>query len=250
MALQSSGQISLGDVRTELGLTGQISLGDTAVRDLFGLSSGQIGISNGYGAASTLFEDFYTVQQESTPFGQIGSGSSFGFFTTGENSFSGRVIMEFNNDGVYLSELQAFLSNDTFQGFSSYSPIVRLNGNTIGSANMSAGPFNTTTAVVVPRTKIVNIQSPSTFEVNIFPPTTNSAPNQGEFRYDSPTPQRNVWLNPIGEIIVVETPVINFLGPGEIETVSGGFGFSIRDTATSETSGLNFNFAFSIVGPD
>lgn len=54
MPLQTSGQISLNDVNVELGNSGtaQIGLGDTAVRDMFGVSSGQISLSNGYGASS------------------------------------------------------------------------------------------------------------------------------------------------------------------------------------------------------
>ncbi len=49
MALPSSGQISLHDVRTELGLSGQISLTDSAVRSLFAIASGQISLHDGYG---------------------------------------------------------------------------------------------------------------------------------------------------------------------------------------------------------
>jgi len=52
MALQTSGQISLGDVRGELDSSGQISLGSSNVRELFGISSGEIQMSDGYGATS------------------------------------------------------------------------------------------------------------------------------------------------------------------------------------------------------
>lgn len=53
MALPSSGQLSLSQVNTELGLTATtaISLGQTNVRALFGVSSGAVSISNGWGKA-------------------------------------------------------------------------------------------------------------------------------------------------------------------------------------------------------
>lgn len=54
MALQTSGQISLNDVNVELGNSGtaQISMGSSAVRGLFGVASGQIRMSDGYGKAN------------------------------------------------------------------------------------------------------------------------------------------------------------------------------------------------------
>jgi hypothetical protein len=54
MALQASGQISLSDVNVELGNSSNatINIGGTAVRDLFGLASGAISMSSGYGASA------------------------------------------------------------------------------------------------------------------------------------------------------------------------------------------------------
>lgn len=56
MALPSSGPISLSDVNVELGLssTAQISLNDSAVRTLFGVASGTISMSDGYGKANAF----------------------------------------------------------------------------------------------------------------------------------------------------------------------------------------------------
>lgn len=64
MALQSSGQISLNDVNVELDNSGtaQIGLGDTAVRDLFDISSGEIEMADGYGKSSAILPtQTYTV---------------------------------------------------------------------------------------------------------------------------------------------------------------------------------------------
>lgn len=68
MALPASGAISFNNINTELGLTAtaQISLNDTAVRTLFGVSSGAIAMNTGYGKANrvtvntTLTFDFST----------------------------------------------------------------------------------------------------------------------------------------------------------------------------------------------
>ncbi|KZK92556.1 MULTISPECIES: hypothetical protein [unclassified Pseudovibrio] len=56
MALQTNGPISLGDVRSELGLSGRISLGDTAVRNLAKRTSGSIALSHLYGKSSIIRE--------------------------------------------------------------------------------------------------------------------------------------------------------------------------------------------------
>lgn len=54
MALPSSGAISLNDVNVELGnsATAQIDMGGAAVRGLFGVASGAISMSDGYGKSS------------------------------------------------------------------------------------------------------------------------------------------------------------------------------------------------------
>ncbi len=54
MALQSSGPIALSDVNAELGRNSfaPISLGEAAVRDLFGIASGPIRLSDGYGKSA------------------------------------------------------------------------------------------------------------------------------------------------------------------------------------------------------
>lgn len=63
MTLPSSGAISLANVNTELGRssTATISLGETAVRNLAGVSSGAIALSNLYGKSSSLASAVVTV---------------------------------------------------------------------------------------------------------------------------------------------------------------------------------------------
>jgi hypothetical protein len=54
MALPASGAISLNQVNVELGNAGtaSINMGSAAVRGLFGVASGAISMSNGYGKSS------------------------------------------------------------------------------------------------------------------------------------------------------------------------------------------------------
>ena len=65
MALPASGAISFNDVNVELGLSGtaQISLNDAAVRGLFGVASGAISMSDGYGKSS---EFAFTIASNTT----------------------------------------------------------------------------------------------------------------------------------------------------------------------------------------
>lgn len=67
MTLPTTGAISLGNVGTELGRAAgtTTSLGETAVRNLAGISSGAIKLSNLYGKSSVAF----------TPAGGLSSGS-------------------------------------------------------------------------------------------------------------------------------------------------------------------------------
>lgn len=65
MALPASGPITLNAVNVELGLAGTatISLNDAAVRTLFGIASGTISMSDGYGKSSSLgyIEDYFST---------------------------------------------------------------------------------------------------------------------------------------------------------------------------------------------
>lgn len=100
MALQTSGQISMSDINVELGnnSNAQISLNDTAVRDLAGISSGQISLSDFYGAAavdiyapqtfdfSTGFMSYQYAENENI---DLGNAQPYGFDPSGHYFFSG-----------------------------------------------------------------------------------------------------------------------------------------------------------------
>ena len=60
MALQTSGPISIGDIRTELGDTGAQGLGDADARTLAGIASGEIGMDDFYGASDGDFVETNT----------------------------------------------------------------------------------------------------------------------------------------------------------------------------------------------
>ena len=62
MALPSSGEISLSQVNVELSKASgaSISMNDTAVRNLFGVASGAISMSNGYGKSNGPLLSFCT----------------------------------------------------------------------------------------------------------------------------------------------------------------------------------------------
>lgn len=83
MALPSSGQITLNQVNVELGKSGtaQIGMNDAAVRGLFGIASGEIEMSDGYGKSSSWSIQFpnggsnnYVTAASSTDFG-LGTGN-------------------------------------------------------------------------------------------------------------------------------------------------------------------------------
>lgn len=66
MALPGSGQITLNQVNVELGNSGtaQISMNDSAVRSLFGIASGEIEMSDGYGKSNEFSFTISSTTQE------------------------------------------------------------------------------------------------------------------------------------------------------------------------------------------
>jgi len=95
MALQASGAISLSNVNVELGnsSTAQINIGSTSVRTLFGVASGQIKMSDGYGKAN----DFtLTISSDTTDIDIATAATAAGW--------NGSVyLMVVINSGIYVS---------------------------------------------------------------------------------------------------------------------------------------------------
>lgn len=78
MTLQSSGAISLANINTELGRssTATISLGETAVRNLAGVASGAISLSNLYGKSNVSFSPAGANSAPGTTLGSYASGGN------------------------------------------------------------------------------------------------------------------------------------------------------------------------------
>ena len=81
MTLPVSGAISLTDVMTELRLSNAgraypISLGDTDVRSLFGVASGAIGLTSGYGKSSYVPMTLTGTDGYASSDSSLASGSS------------------------------------------------------------------------------------------------------------------------------------------------------------------------------
>lgn len=93
MTLQTTGPISLGNVGTELGrATGTTtSLGETAVRNLAGIASGAIKLSNLYGKSSVAF----------APAGGLSSGSPVTLSDWAAGGGNATVTIQCNQSAVW-----------------------------------------------------------------------------------------------------------------------------------------------------
>jgi len=84
MALPASGAISLSQVSVELGAgsTSTRSLNDSTTRTLFGVASGQISLSQGYGKANTLAVEYLIVAGGGSGGTDSGAGGGAGGYRT------------------------------------------------------------------------------------------------------------------------------------------------------------------------
>ena len=160
MALPASGQITLNQVNVELGLSGtaQIGMNDAAVRGLFGIASGEIEMSDGYGksnvawygergvfAGSGAYPGMLTMQY--ITIATTGNASTFGDFSAPTNgkSFVGQVSD--GSRGVMAGGLpwnQAGATNDmsyiTFATTGNSTDFGDLNRSDMIFASVSNGP--------------------------------------------------------------------------------------------------------------
>jgi hypothetical protein len=139
MALVASGAIALSDVNVELGFssTATIALNDAAVRTLFGIASGAISMSDGYGKANTLGY----VEEVFSTYNYTGDGSTQ-TITNGINlSSSGGLVWIKSRTNTFQHNLI-----DTVRG-----PTNRLSSNTTDASSNDGGSpsFNSNGFTVV-----------------------------------------------------------------------------------------------------
>lgn len=113
MALPASGAISLSNVNTELGLTATaaIDMNTTNVRTLFGVASGAISMSNGYGKsnAPAVFSFTRTISANTQNYNLRADMLAGGYSGTG--AFTANVTI---NSGIYVwSDTTATAGFDT-----------------------------------------------------------------------------------------------------------------------------------------
>jgi hypothetical protein len=140
MTLPASGTISLGQTDVELGLpaTQYIGLGDANVRTLFGVPSGTIWLSNGYGKSHIVTFVFNpTISSHTFNYNLKASAIAAGWDQTSPLSSSVTI-----NAGVVVGS--AILSNgyygfDTGAGFPSGSTISLINNGYIVGAGGTGG---------------------------------------------------------------------------------------------------------------
>ena len=87
MALPSSGSISMSQINTELtnSSTATLNLGATAVRNLFGVLSGSIKFSNGYGKQRVITQSINITQ---------GNGTNLAYYTYGPYDIIGKTTIQ------------------------------------------------------------------------------------------------------------------------------------------------------------
>lgn len=95
MALQSSGTIAMGQIRTELKQTGAISLGSAECRKLAGKPSGAIKMSDFYGKSNTVKYDNHII------YNSILSSATINLPNTVVN---GSIKVVVNFQGEFISE--------------------------------------------------------------------------------------------------------------------------------------------------
>lgn len=112
MALPASGAISLSQVNVELGLsaTAQIGMNDAAVRTLFGVASGAISMSDGYGKANQ-FNLVISSDQTNTNLRVLAINAGWNQVTKLVATINGGIVVSSNSTGT-----PALTINGSFPG--------------------------------------------------------------------------------------------------------------------------------------
>ena len=116
MALPSSGAISLSQVNVELGVsaTATRSLNDSTTRTLFGVASGQISMSQGYGKANRVARSL-TIGGDTYNY-SLAPGSVSGYssgITDVTLTINGGVVVGSTSTGAYAMTISGFAAGDT-----------------------------------------------------------------------------------------------------------------------------------------
>jgi hypothetical protein len=142
MALPASGAISLNDVNVELGLSGTaaITMNDSAVRTLFGVASGAIGMNSGYGKSNRAAISYTYSASAANPSLNV---TTIGGYVAGKSDITITV-----NAGVYLYSTSTGTPGLTLSGGSSGDTVTLVNNGFImgmggnGSNNVNTQPGN------------------------------------------------------------------------------------------------------------
>ena len=142
MALPASGQITLNQVNVELGLSGtaQIGMNDAAVRGLFGIASGEIEMSDGYGKANEFILTISSNTQEANVATLATAAGWDGSTVLVCNINSGVYVYSDDADGTNTTKIAGLTVSGTFPSgltINNSGYIMGMGGS--GNASVSAG---------------------------------------------------------------------------------------------------------------
>ena len=158
MALPSSGQITLNQVNVELGNSGtaQISMNDSAVRTLFGIASGEIEMSDGYGKAN----EFTLTISSSTEEANLATLAT----SAGWNGTAPLICNV--NSGVYLWSDDITVGGLTISGSYANGVTVNNSGFIMGRGGQSGGGLQGTYQQGYPGGDAIEISTSSSVTIN------------------------------------------------------------------------------------
>lgn len=101
MAIQTSGQIAMSDIMTELGISGQTAMNDADVRGLIDKASGaQMSMSEWYGAADTFVFNITSSRQTGIALSTLATAAGWDGTTSVEATIQSGVILNTTTTGT------------------------------------------------------------------------------------------------------------------------------------------------------